>query len=106
MEKAGWETVDVKSSPPEKAGVQDRWRGWPNSEVASNTPWEGEGRAGHPSFPHAGRRAGLVAGSGGRSGRKTSVFFCAVGSEVSGLLGEGWAVGGVVKVCGEEKGLK
>lgn len=82
MKKVGWETMDVKSSPPEKAGVQDRWRGWPNSEVTSNTP-PGRERA-EQGGPCAGRHAGLVAGSGGRSGLKISIFFCAVGSEVSG----------------------
>lgn len=49
-------------------------------QVPSNTPWEGESRAG----PCTGRHVGLVAGSGGRSGLKISIFFCAVGSEVSG----------------------
>ena len=48
---------------------------WPRVAL----PWPQEGK----DRPARGRRSGLVAGSGGSSGLKSSIFFCAVGSEVS-----------------------
>lgn len=67
MKRAGREAVDIER--PLKR--QDGWRVRPSPEVTFAVAPGGKSQ----SRAHAGGHAGLVAGSGSRSGLKTSIFF-------------------------------